>query len=122
MNGRKPVVISIVGRSGNGKTMLVGRLSRVLKARGHRVGSLKHHAHPGIDIDQRGKDSWRHAQAGSDHVVIAAPEQIVSIRRINRDKPLRMVLRGFRDIDIMIADGYRREGCNRIENVRIALS
>ena len=31
-----------------------------LVARGHDVGSVKHHSHVGFDIDYPGKDSYRH--------------------------------------------------------------
>jgi molybdopterin-guanine dinucleotide biosynthesis protein len=47
-----------------------------------RVGTIKHHAHPGFDIDYPGKDSWRHGQAGSDHVIIAAPDMIAEIIKL----------------------------------------
>ena len=46
-------------------------LSAELRQRGYRVATIKHHSHSGFEIDQQGKDSWRHAQAGSDAVAIA---------------------------------------------------
>jgi Ni2+-binding GTPase involved in maturation of urease and hydrogenase len=46
-----PPVVSIVGRSKSGKTTLIEKLIPLLKARGYRVGTVKHHAHPGFDID-----------------------------------------------------------------------
>ena len=81
-------ILSIVGKSGSGKTTLLEKLIAELKRRGYRVATIKHHAHPGFEIDQPGKDTWRHAQAGSDHVVIAAPDKIASIRRLERDNQL----------------------------------
>ena len=50
-----PPVISIVGRSKSGRTTLLEKLIRELKHRGYRVGTVKHHSHPGFEVDQPGK-------------------------------------------------------------------
>jgi len=118
----RPLVISIVGRAGSGKTTLVEGLIIELKSRGYRVGTVKHHVHPGIDIDQEGKDSWRHGQAGSDHIVISAPDRIASIRKVTNEWPLIEVVKLFNDVDIVVTDGYRREAENRVEIVRAVVS
>ena len=66
----KPIpIVSVVGRSGAGRTTLLEKLIPELKQRGYRVATIKHHAHPGFEIDQPGKDTWRHANAGSEQVV-----------------------------------------------------
>ena len=78
-------LVCVVGRSKSGKTTLLEKLIRELKNRGYRIGTIKHHSHPGIEMDKPGKDTWRHARAGRDHVVIAAPDQVASIRRVERD-------------------------------------
>ena len=59
-----PPVISIVGKSESGKTTLIERLIPELKRRGYRIGIVKH-AHRGFDMDRKGKDSYRHRQAGA---------------------------------------------------------
>lgn len=117
-----PPVIAIVGRSGAGKTTLIERLIPELKRRGWRVGTIKHHAHPGFEIDIPGKDTWRHAQAGSDHVVISAPDKIASIRSIPAELPIEQVAALMTDVDIILTDGYKRAPVPRIEVVRAALS
>lgn len=108
--GRAIPIVSIIGRSRSGKTTLIEKLIPELKRRGYRVATIKHHAHPGFEIDFAGKDSWRHAQAGSDHVVIAAPDRIASIRRLERQLSLDEVAAGISDVDIIITDGYRSAG------------
>jgi molybdopterin-guanine dinucleotide biosynthesis protein MobB len=110
-----PPVVSIVGRSKSGKTTLIEKLIPILKAHGYRVGTVKHHAHPGFDIDIPGKDTWRHAQAGSDHVVIAAPDKIASIVLLEVPLDLPQILAGMQDVDIVLTDGYRRANNPKIE-------
>ena len=72
--GRDVPVVSLVGKSGVGKTTALERVIREIKRRGYRVGTVKHDTH-GFDMDKPGKDSWRHAQAGSDSVVDLWPAQ-----------------------------------------------
>ncbi len=122
MSARRTPVISVVGRSKSGKTTLLEKLIPELKRRGYRVATVKHHAHPGIAFDRPGKDTWRHAQAGSDHVVIAAPDQVVSIRRVAREPTLDEVVATIQDVDLILTEGYRRADKPKIEVVRAARS
>jgi hypothetical protein len=61
-------------------------------------GTIKHHAHPGFEIDHPGKDTWRHAQAGSDHVLIAASDKVASIRRVDRELTLDEIAATISDV------------------------
>ncbi len=115
-----PKLLSIVGKSGSGKTTLLEKLIPALKRRGLRVGTIKHHAHPGFEIDQPGKDTWRHAQAGSDHVVIAAPDKIASIRRLSAPLSVTEIAAGMGDVDIIITEGFKRAGLCAVEVLRAA--
>lgn len=115
-----PKLLSIVGKSGSGKTTLLEKLIPALKRRGLRVGTIKHHAHPGFEIDQPGKDTWRHAQAGSDHVVIAAPDKIASIRRLSAPLSVTEIAAGMGDVDIIITEGFKRAGLSAVEVLRAA--
>ena len=111
-------ILSIVGKSGSGKTTLLEQLITELKRRGYRVATIKHHAHPGFEIDHPGKDTWRHAQAGSDHVIIVAPDKIASIRRLERELSLDEIAAAIVDIDIILTDGFKRGGKPCLEVVR----
>ena len=113
-------VISVVGRSKVGKTTLLEKLIPELKRRGYRVATVKHHAHPGFEIDRPGKDTWRHAQAGSDHVVIAAPDKVAAVRRVTREPTLDEIVTTIDDVDIILTEGYKRAGKPKIEIVRAA--
>jgi molybdopterin-guanine dinucleotide biosynthesis protein B len=111
-------VVTLIGRSDSGKTTLMEKLIPALRQRGYRVGTVKHHSHVGFEIDQPGKDSWRHAQSGSQHVVIAAPDKIASYRFTEKEATLDEILDEFRDVDIVLVEGYKRAGKPSIEIVR----
>lgn len=115
-------VICVVGRAKSGRTTLLEKLIRELKKRGYRVGTIKHHSHPGFEVDRPGKDTWRHAEAGSDHVVIAAPDKIASIRRVDQEPGLYELAAMMTDVDVVLTEGYLRTGHYRVEVVRAARS
>lgn len=115
-------IVCIVGRSNSGKTTVLEKLISELKQRDYRVATVKHHSHPGIEIDRPGKDSWRHAQAGSDHVVIASPDRVVSIRRVDHEPTLNEIAAAIHDVDVILAEGYKGTGRVKVEVVRAARS
>src|SRR4030065_2728196 len=98
---KQVLLVTIIGVSKAGKTTLREKLIPELRRRGFRVGTIKHHSHPGLEIDQPGKDSWRHAQAGSDHVVIASPDRIASYRSLEHELALDHSPGGMTDGDII---------------------
>ena len=64
-------VIGIAGYSGSGKTTLIEKLVPVLVREGLRVSLVKH-AHHEFDVDQPGKDSYRHRHAGCTEVLVSS--------------------------------------------------
>lgn len=113
-------ILSIIGKSSSGKTTLLEKLIPELKRRGWRVATIKHHSHPGFEIDIPGKDTWRHARAGSDHVVIAAPDKVASIRKLEAPLSLDEIAAGITDVDLILTEGYKRAGKPALEVVRTA--
>ena len=111
-----PPVISIVGKSESGKTTLIERLIPELKRRGYRIGIVKH-AHHGFDMDRKGKDSYRHRQAGADTVMIASPSQIAIIKDVPNEC-LDDLIPYFSDMDLLITEGFKRDRAPKIEIVR----
>ena len=114
----RPPLICIVGRSRSGKTTLIEKLIPLLQVRGYRVGTIKHHAHPDFDFDIPGKDSWRHANAGSEYVIIAAPGKIGSVEHTDGDPALDELAGRMDDIDLILAEGYHWEAKPKIEVLR----
>ena len=115
-------MITIIGKSGCGKTTLLEKLVAELKHRSYRLATIKHHSHRGFEIDKAGKDSWRFAQAGSDHVIIAAPDKIASYRRIDHELSLDEISAGVSDVDLILVEGYKQAGRPSLEVVRAANS
>ncbi len=117
MSEHTPPVVSFVGKSGVGKTTALEKVIRELKRRRHRVGTVKHDSH-GFDVDRPGKDSWRHAQAGSDAVVISGPHKMALIRQVDRELALDELLPLMGDIDLVLTEGYKRGDKPKIEVTR----
>ncbi len=102
-----PPIISVVGKSGVGKTVFLEKLIAELKGRGYRIGTVKHDVH-GFEIDKRGKDSWRHAQAGSDTVVLSSPGRVAVIKCLERELGLDEIAEAYlRDVDLILTEGYK---------------
>ncbi len=110
-------VISVVGKSNVGKTTLLEKLLRELKWRGIKVATVKHDVH-GFDLDVPGKDTWRHAQAGSDVVVISSPDKLAMISRVEEELSLDEICARISGVDLIITEGYKRENKPKIEVFR----
>ena len=110
-----PPVISVVGKSGSGKTVFLEKLISVLKNRGLKIGMIKHDPH-GFEIDTPGKDSWRHAQAGSDMVVLSSPQRLALIKRQDEEMTLDALVSTYlQDMDLVITEGYKTGPKKKIE-------
>jgi molybdopterin-guanine dinucleotide biosynthesis protein B len=80
-------VVAFAGFSGSGKTTLVEQLIGAFHLRGLRVSVVKH-AHHNFDIDQPGKDSWQHREAGAFELVVASDPRLVLQRQF--EKPTQL--------------------------------
>jgi molybdopterin-guanine dinucleotide biosynthesis protein B len=111
-------ILSIVGKSNVGKTTLLEKVVSELKARGRRVGTIKHDAHS-FEIDHEGKDSWRHKNSGAVLTVISSPEQLALVTDTDHDHSLDEIRDRFiSGVDIIITEGYKRESHPKIEVFR----
>lgn len=108
-------VVSVVGNSGVGKTTLLERVVRALKARGHRVATIKHDAHD-FQMDEPGKDTWRLGQAGSDIVLIAARHKLAMLENVAAERSLEQLVPMVAErCDIVLTEGYRSAHRRKIE-------
>ena len=102
-------VFGVVGWKNNGKTTLVERLVGHLTDSGYRVSTVKH-AHHEVDLDQPGKDTWRHRQAGAREVVLATARRWAVIHEL-RDEPepaLDALLARMTPVDLVLVEGFKR--------------
>ncbi len=113
-----PPVISIVGRSQSGKTTLIEKLIPEFKRRGYTIGTIKH-SHHNPDIDRSGKDSSRHKAAGADTVIFHSQGKIAMVRD-DHAGDMDSLLGYFKDVDLVITEGYKTGNKPKIEIVRSA--
>ena len=115
MGRRKVPVISFVGRSNTGKTTLLEKVIPLLRSRGFRVGTIKHHAGE-FEIDQEGKDSYRHKKAGATATMITSPTKVALVEDISRELTLSEVIKRYmHEVDLVITEGYKRERMPKVE-------
>lgn len=115
-------VFGLAGWSGSGKTTLLTRLLPALTARGLTVSTVKH-AHHAFDLDQPGKDSWRHREAGASEVMVASARRWALIHE-HRDAPepgLDALLRQMSPVDLVLVEGFKRDPIPKLEVHRVAL-
>jgi molybdopterin-guanine dinucleotide biosynthesis protein B len=109
-------VIGLAGWSGAGKTTLITKLIPLLKARGMSVSTLKH-AHHAFDVDQPGKDSYVHREAGAHEVLVASSNRWVLMHELRgaREPRLAELLAHLSATDLILVEGFKREPHMKIE-------
>ena len=114
-------VIGLAGWSGAGKTTLLIKLIPVLRQRGLSVSTLKH-AHHGFEVDQPGKDSFEHRQAGASEVLVASRRRWALIRELREEAEpgLADLLRRLSPVDLVIVEGFKAQPHPKIEVHRAA--
>jgi molybdopterin-guanine dinucleotide biosynthesis protein B len=112
-------VIGIAGWSGAGKTTLLARLIPRLAARGLRVSTVKH-AHHGFDVDQPGKDSHTHRQAGATEVLISSARRFALVHELRGavEPSLAELLAKLAPVDLVIVEGFKHGPHPKIEVFR----
>jgi molybdopterin-guanine dinucleotide biosynthesis adapter protein len=115
-------VIGVAGFKNSGKTTLVEKLVIALVARGFRVSTVKH-AHHSFDIDHEGRDSFRHRKAGATEVAVVSRSRwaIIHESRDEEEPPLQEILAKLAPCDLVIIEGYKRDGHDKIEVRNLSL-
>ena len=109
----------VVGWKNAGKTGLMERLVTEISGRGLSVSTVKH-AHHVFDVDQPGKDSYRHRQAGATEVLLASRKRFALMHEL-RDAPeprLEELLSKLSPVDLVLIEGYKRDAHHKIEAYR----
>lgn len=101
------MILGFYGRSNSGKTTLIEKLIRELTEKGYHVGSVKNIHSPNFTIDSEGKDTWKHAKAGSEIVVAHSGKETAFLVKKDLDpKRTLELIRSINDLDIIIVEGY----------------
>lgn len=104
--------LSLIGRSNSGKTTLIEKLVLHFKEQGYHVAVIKH-THHDFSFDKKGKDSYRHREAGADAVIITndhkigmtadLPEALTPLEAGKTFLPSHinlLIIEGFKDLEI----------------------
>ena len=110
---------AIVGWKNSGKTTLVVRLVREFTNRGLAVSTLKH-AHHAFDIDRRGRDSYRHREAGASEVLVMSDRRwaMIGERREAGAFELDDLLAKLSAVDLLLIEGFKSSGFPKLESFR----
>jgi molybdopterin-guanine dinucleotide biosynthesis protein B len=115
-------VFGLAGWSGSGKTTLMTQLLPALIRRGVSVSTIKH-AHHAFDVDQPGKDSYRHREAGATEVMISSERRWALMHELRgeAEPALEQLLRHMSPVDLVIVEGFKRAAVPKLEIHRAAL-
>jgi molybdopterin-guanine dinucleotide biosynthesis protein B len=115
-------IFGLAGWSGSGKTTLMTALIPEFVSRGITVSTVKH-AHHAFDIDQPGKDSWRHRRAGAQEVMVASDRRWALMHELRgaAEPTLDQLVRRLSPVDLVLVEGFKRHAHPKIEVYRRAL-
>ena len=115
-------IFGLAGWSGSGKTTLLAALIPEFISRGISVSTLKH-AHHAFDIDQPGKDSWRHRQAGASEVMVSSQHRWALMHELRGapEPSFEDLVRRISPVDVLLVEGFKRYPFPKIEVYRPSL-
>jgi len=96
------------GWSGSGKTTLIEKLIPLFVKRGLKVSLIKH-AHHAFDVDQPGKDSYRHRHAGASEVLVTSSRRWVLMHELRgeREPSFEEQVSRVSPCDLLIVEGFK---------------
>lgn len=109
-------IFGVTGWKNSGKTTLVCKLVQEIAARGFAVSTVKH-AHKTFEMDHEGRDSYRHRMSGATEVAVSSQNRwaIVHELRGETEPALEEMLKRLSPVDLVLVEGYKREGHPKIE-------
>ena len=112
-------IFGFAGYSGSGKTTLIEKLIPLFTARGLKVSLIKH-AHHTFDVDQAGKDSYRHRHAGCTEVLVTSSRRWVLMHELRgaSEPNLNEQLMRLSPCDLLLVEGFKHDPIPKIEVYR----
>ena len=112
-------IFGFAGYSGSGKTTLIERLIPIFTARDITVSLIKH-AHHTFEVDQPGKDSYRHRKAGCGEVLVTSSRRWALVHELRGapEPTLAEQVKRMSPCDLLLVEGYKREPIPKLEVYR----
>jgi molybdopterin-guanine dinucleotide biosynthesis protein B len=109
-------VFGVAGWSGSGKTTLIEKLIPRFVKRGLRVSLIKH-AHHTFDVDQPGKDSYRHRHAGASEVLVTSSRRWVLMHELRgaQEPSFEDQVKHLAPCDLLIVEGFKHAPIPKLE-------
>ncbi len=104
------------GWSGSGKTTLIEQLIPRFTGRGLKVSLIKH-AHHTFDVDQPGKDSWRHRQAGAQEILVTSSSRWVLVHELRgaHEPAFEEQVKRVSPCDLLLVEGFKHAPIPKLE-------
>lgn len=116
-------IFGFAGYSGSGKTTLIEKLIPLFVVQNLRVSLIKH-AHHTFDVDQPGKDSFRHRHAGCTEVLVTSSRRWALMHEL-RGAPepgLTEQIEQLSPCDLLLVEGFKHERIPKLEVYRAETS
>lgn len=112
-------IFGFAGYSGSGKTTLIEKLIPLFVQRGLKVSLIKH-AHHTFDVDQPGKDSFRHRHAGCTEVLVTSSRRWALMHELRgaAEPTLKEQIERLSPCDLLLVEGFKHEPIPKLEVYR----
>jgi molybdopterin-guanine dinucleotide biosynthesis protein B len=101
-------IFGFAGWSGSGKTTLIEKLIPRFAGAGLRVSLIKH-AHHTFDVDQPGKDSYRHRHAGASEILVTSSRRWVLMHELRgaHEPSFEEQVKRISPCDLLFVEGFK---------------
>ena len=109
-------IFGFAGWSGSGKTTLIEQLIPRFVERGLRISLIKH-AHHTFDVDHRGKDSYRHRQAGACEILVTSSRRWVLMHELRGtpEPSFEQQVQRISPCDLLLVEGFKHAPIPKLE-------
>jgi molybdopterin-guanine dinucleotide biosynthesis protein B len=109
-------IFGFAGWSGSGKTTLIEKLIPRFVGAGLRVSLIKH-AHHTFDVDQPGKDSYRHRHAGASEVLVTSSRRWVLMHELRgaHEPAFEEQVKRLSSCDLLLVEGFKHAPIPKLE-------
>ena len=114
---KHPAVLAVSGVHNSGKTTLLEKLIPLLRARGLKVGVIKHDGHD-FTPDVPGTDSFRLREAGAEGVAVFSGQRYLLTEAFRLTEQDLLALFERHGYDLVLMEGFKESGWPKIEVVR----